>query len=633
MRIRLTEFRGEVPRASRYALPPHIAERAVNCDLSGGNIAPLPAPAPITEAPESTETIYYYRGRWLALPYRTRVVRSLNALDKHERIYYISPTGPKVRGVVDGEEREYDLGVPAPATAPTCSVRALTDTIWRPEWTYQYEDKIGNVTQTGPIPPDTIVAQQPGSVYRLTAIPPRTTAGAADKFILVLNAYGPNGNYLGTVFPDASVHASESSFYTGHHRVAAKQRASGGVVYFTLSYTQLETQLRASLVTERRYCYTWVSVMGEEGPPSDFSPLVSVAPTQECVLTGFDTNVPGERAITAIRIYRTAGGDWLFVAEIPRDQSEYIDRASDGDLGEALPSLNWAPPPTDLRSLVAMPAGFLAGLSGRSVRCSAPMMPHAWPEQYTYTFPDELIGLAVSMDTLVIAGRDNIYLLTGSAPEALSPAESPLQRGCLAETSITAESDGVICATADGLAMHIGENGQIITEDILSRPNWLNLRPEQANACVYNNQYFFWTESAGYAINLRPEQKWLIRVTPRLRAMYIHPEDDRLYGVQDGRIVCWAAGENHLEATWTSRPLLWPWPWAPVWARVQAASHPVTFRLYREGRLIWEKQTRDNEAFILPQLTPAKDWQMEVQTRCEVYELTIGDDIEEIKAP
>ena len=169
----------------------------------------------------------------------------------------------------------------------------------------------------------------------------------------------------------------------------------------------------------RAYVYTYVTAWGEEGLPSD-PQVVSGFINGTWAVTGTRTSGPGVGYnIVKKRIYRvvtgTATATYLFVAEIDIGQAEYSDTLLTTQLGEAIPSADWFPPPSNLKQIVVTPTGICVGHDGSSIFASEPNVPHAWPYQLPVDTP--IAGLQVFGDRVFVATYGNPYVLSGLTPD------------------------------------------------------------------------------------------------------------------------------------------------------------------------------------------------------------------------
>src|SRR5262249_47765814 len=154
------------------------------------------------------------------------------------------------------------------------------------------------------------------------------------------------------------------------------------------------------------YVYTWVTVNGEEGPPS---PATTTNDKSDALYTiGLTAPLPADTAnrnLTKTRIYRSvvsAQGvpTFYFVDEIPITTLTYADDhavLTDALVinNEQLPSTTWAGPPADLQGLIGLANGMLAGWRFNEVWFCEPYNPHAWPPAYVIAVEGNIVGLGV----------------------------------------------------------------------------------------------------------------------------------------------------------------------------------------------------------------------------------------------
>jgi hypothetical protein len=248
-------------------------------------------------------------------------------------------------------------------------------------------------------------------------------------------------------------------------------------------------------VETRAYVYTYVSTFGavkEESGPSPAA-TVDVEVTGSVTVNGFATTPTTGYNITHRRIYRTIVGassvSYAFVAEIPVATTSYVDSLSVTQLGESLPTLNYAPPPDGLKGLVAMPNGILAGFKDNEVWFCEPYLPHAWPVAYSLSVEYPIVGLGVYDTTLVVMTTKFPYLITGTTPAAMTQTKLPLQQPCASKRSIASDQYGVLYASPNGL-VSIGAGTQdIITTPLYTRDEWQTLTPTSMLGVIYNNLY------------------------------------------------------------------------------------------------------------------------------------------------
>lgn len=256
-------------------------------------------------------------------------------------------------------------------------------------------------------------------------------------------------------------------------------------------------------VETRAYVYTNVSTFGsvkEESAPSPAATVTVTTSGATVTVAGWSAAPTGGYNITHRRIYRTITGSstvtYSFVAEIPVATASYVDNKTVAQLGSELPSLYWNEPPTDLKGLVAMPNGILAGFRGNQVWFSEPYYPHAWPEGYMLTVDYPIVGLGVYETTLVVLTTKFPYLISGVSPTSMSQQKLPIPQPCVSKRSIASDQYGVLYASPNGLVSLGSGNQDVVTVPLYTRDEWQSLNPSTMKSMIYNNMYMgFYTDS------------------------------------------------------------------------------------------------------------------------------------------
>lgn len=301
------------------------------------------------------------------------------------------------------------------------------------------------------------------------------------------------------------------------------------------------------------YVYTFVNDLGEESAPSLASATVQ-RPDGVSVTVTTPTSAPSgissTYGVTTKRIYRATTGNtgtaFRFVAEIPLATADYEDVLTDADLGEVLESEEFDLPPDDLRGLIALPNGVLAGFSKNQLCLSAQNRPHAWPVGNRLTVDTDIVGIA-NIDTTIIVGTESyVYTASGNDPAAYSMSAPGSAQACVAKRSMryVNEQVGVAYASPDGLMASLGPTSvRNITEGVFTRRQWQDLRPETIRAVVYDDIYVFAfgdmnSGSGGtYMLDLKQTGFGLVRIDFLPTAMFTDPLTDKLYMVEAGPVV------------------------------------------------------------------------------------------------
>ena len=262
----------------------------------------------------------------------------------------------------------------------------------------------------------------------------------------------------------------------------------------------------SDLIVDRAYVYTYVSIYGEEGPPSD-AKLVSGS--SDGVWTISNMSVGPEdadvRKITKKNIYRSISffGDanFFYVATVPIGSTSYIDSKSTEEvsLNSTLESTSFFPPPEGLSGLTAHPNGFFVGFVGRNIYFSEPYRPHAWPPEYTLSTLGDIIGLGVFDTTIVIGTNGHPYTATGIVPNGIILTKHDTAEPCIGRYGIVSMPFGVYYPSPNGL-MLVSPNGFTnATKALMTKEDWqARYKVRDFDAARYQYQYVaFYTPTNG----------------------------------------------------------------------------------------------------------------------------------------
>lgn len=331
--------------------------------------------------------------------------------------------------------------------------------------------------------------------------------------------------------------------------------------------------------TENRvYVYTYVSTFGsvlEESAPSPPATVTCNVAGSTVTVSGFST-APTTSAgynITAIRIYRTISSTYTYVGQVSVTPSTGAASGSFSDttatanlIGVTLPSLNYTPPPSDLKGLVAMPNGVLAGFVGNQVWFCEPYLPHAWPTAYMMTVGAPIVGLGVFGQTLVVCTTSNPYLITGSTPGAMTQEKLPLPEPCVSKRSIASDMFGVLYASPNGV-VSIGQGVMdVITRPLLTRDEWATYTPSSMLGVIYQNMYIVFYTASGVQqalVFIRGDNPPMIELETGAKAVFQEPSTASVFVVSPTNNQVYqldADPVNNLFYEWTSKRFILPRP-------------------------------------------------------------------------
>jgi hypothetical protein len=554
-------------------------------------------------------------GYWFHWTGDVDVDRGPVAGDTTERTYYTDGVQPKmtyspiaVQSGTDYPVASYDLGIPAPASAPVAA--KITNS-----------GNITGATKANPVQITTSAAHnlQDADIVRITNVGGMTQI---------------NGRRFKITVVDATHFTLDDEDGTGHGTYT-----SGGT---------WEEKFDAADVRSRAYVMTYVSGIGEEGPPSGPSNIVSTGPGQQVDLSGLPTGPGGNYNITAKRLYRTvtgAGGTtYNFLVELALATTTYTDKKLDENLGELLPSEGWVAPPAAMKGIIAAANGIMAGFKGNELILSEPYQPHAYPVDYRKTTTHPIVAIAAFDTNIVAATEANPWVATGLHPASMAFRELAIGQGCASKRSMRSLGDfGVVYASPDGLVLISHGAAQIITEQLFSVDEWRQYNPSSMRGLVHDDRYYcFYTKKEGTQGGFYIDPKNIARGVVFLDFYTIggfrDPLADALYLIQDNLIKQFE-GDSSSKLTWTWRSRLYVQgivePYTAV--RIVADSYSdLLFRLYAEPiegggmSLVFQAPVHSDRPFRAPGGYTSRKIEVELTGTDDVRSIAIAESVAEL---
>ena len=252
-----------------------------------------------------------------------------------------------------------------------------------------------------------------------------------------------------------------------------------------------------------KYTYffvTWVDAYGYEsgvspasyarnGDESGYSDQTLEYNDGQTVAFAFEDASTIPQDAVAVRVYKVVSGSESqaiqFIKEVTplQAQSGFTVKVLDADAGESLPQLE--SPPGDLSGIVRMPGNYYAGFirsAPKSVAFSEIDIPTSWPYDYRYDVEDNVVCLAATVNTLFVLTDGRVYVLSGTAPEAMTISKLADSAACLSARSVCVHQNAVYFASNDGLYMiyadaDYGMLCKNITEKMMTREQWQDYNP------------------------------------------------------------------------------------------------------------------------------------------------------------
>jgi hypothetical protein len=381
-------------------------------------------------------------------------------------------------------------------SGPMLSIGFPSDPGGSPSLTLQQSQSLAPIVRGATLAADAFAGVVVGTWYKLKMTFTRTTFSAATVVGQLLDNAGT------TVIAEVSATVALAG---GNVMVSSSNNGPSGegtsVVEFDNILVQASGAFDSPTSTATSYVYTFVNDLGEESAPS-FASATVLRPDGVSITvttpTGVPSSVSSEYGITTKRIYRAATGAtgtvFLFVAEIPVGQADYVDSVPDTELGEPLESEDWDLPPDDLRGILALPNGVMVGFRRNQLCLSAQNRPHAWPVRNRLNTDTDIVGIG-NIDTTVVIGTESFpYVASGNDPAAYSMAKFEVPQACVSKRSFAYLTGiGVVFASPDGLVAVSGV-GQVrnLTETIFTREQWQALEPESIIGIAHDDVYHFY---------------------------------------------------------------------------------------------------------------------------------------------
>lgn len=449
--------------------------------------------------------------------------------------------------------------------------------------------------------------------------------------LVALNAYGVTVELYGAIEPFAVI----STNTTGS---SAELNFRGGT-YPTKAIYSLQTSegyVDEDESTETRvYTWTWVNKEGGfsiESAPAPASNGVDVRAGQNVNISGLQDAPGGEYVFTDRRIYRSVNGIYLFVKEIPAANTTFIDDVDPDELGEELPTLNWAAPPSNLKGLTNLPNGLMAGFVGRDVYFCDPYHPYAWPEEYIQTIDYPIVGFGRMDTTLAVLTTGVPYFIQGTHPTTMAVTKSDLQQACVSKRSIVSHGGAVFYAAPDGLMMLSPSGSKIVTENLFSYDQWQSyFKPESIHAYQHDSQYIAFydngTTQGGFIFDMRTGQ--IITHDIYAEAGFQDLQRDKLFlAFSDRSLKVWGQGSTK-SYTWKSKLFTQPQEVSFSCGQLEAESYPMTMKIYADGNLIHTQTVQNRNPFRLP-AKRGRDWEFQVEGSNEVFSAAIATSMTEL---
>lgn len=332
-------------------------------------------------------------------------------------------------------------------------------------------------------------------------------------------------------------------------------------------------------IQETFYFQTWVDPYGYESGVSPQSvcrygideeykaePLqyndgdrVTIAALEESEVPNGGGTVDNPKPGYKRRIYKVWVGNETasinFVTEFAdAPWQEHTITIDDENNGEVLTELR--SPPGDLTNMTFMPGdrGFYVGYSKsrpKTVMFSDIDIPVSWPIDFQYDIDENIVGLAVTANSVFVLTEGNPWVFSGTEPVSMTSVHLASSMSCVSERSICAYNNRVFFASNVGIGMIYNDatSGTVVTnltEKIFTKEQWQAYNPSSCLMRIYDDAlHLFFTISGESGVS---HKGLIIDMNENMDAVTTHSEEatclctdnktDTLYYVrtQDGEV-------------------------------------------------------------------------------------------------
>lgn len=567
--LRLNTFSGIIPKLPPALLPPTNATIAQNCDFGYGELRNTNDGVQLSTLANAAQSIYTDDGLlFFSWPNDVNAARSPIAADPYNRLYYSNGSDFRVAsrdlmtttGGVPASS--YRVGVPRPTVAPTLVATPAPDPTTGTTFTAQFFYESAGVKyqeQTIALTQVTVGAEW---TFPMPSAQSSTPGGANPQIELIGKDSGGNTTF--------DIYTQTSSFTGTSANVAdwnlAMTAPTSGNTY-TLDLTA-SAQQGANQQTVA-FCYTYVNLYGEEGPPSDPTLVTHEIGLEIDVTVTLDTFTADYCPISEIRIYKTPEGS--SVASYFYSGSVSIlalgggptwvfqDTTPSSSLAEQLASTGYYAPPANLVGVMSLPNGILAGWVDNALYFCVAYMPWAWNPAFELTFPNRIVGALPMGSGLVLNTTAQPYVVSGITPDSMTAAPLNITQAGISKWAISNVNGQVMYASHEGIVVVVGVLGSLTYSDrFFTRDVW----KQKYEAGFANMRFANWdgrlivyaSDNSFTPFMLRFDETGgtmteLPNFTPA--CTFISPITDGLYYVA-GTNVYQFAGGNPMTTTWQS---------------------------------------------------------------------------------
>jgi hypothetical protein len=371
----------------------------------------------------------------------------------------------------------------------------------------------------------------------------------------------------------------------------------------------------------KSYVYCYKNKWGEISAPSYPSDIVYVKDGDAVVLSGFAAQDPSY-CITSILIYRTetskdrgnettnaANSASLLVAEIPATQGSYSDTVLAKDLGTALETEGFAPPPKGLQGISRIKdLNVLFGFDGKQLHFSEINNFHHWPDEQVITL-DDTVRAVCEVDGQIYVATDGFPYTVGAAPADNGSREvfkhKVAHRMIGDKKGFAALPNGMVYVSEVGVILLGGKSiPTILTDAYLAPSDWQQLQPHSIHLQYWNSDLYIFGKVKSFSVRIprtgeaAEEAHGLIQITDMPTDSYVDRRN-QMFLLQNGQIEHFRNGTAYRNYIYRSTETHLGGDVSMTSAKVMGSGN-VAIEMFNEARSRLNRPVRMNRIFRLP---------------------------------
>lgn len=410
-------------------------------------------------------------------------------------------------------------------------------------------------------------------------------------------------------------------------------------------------------VADRVYVYTFVDHWGAEGPPSPASSLLPQMATDDTAnVSGFEAFPAGYNFTNGkYRIYRSVTGsvltDYQYVGEV--SSGTFNDDKLASELGEVIPTRSWYPPESDVQGMCLAPNGSLVAFKDNTIFMSEPYMPSAWPPEYQHTVDADIVSVAPFSASVAVLTNSHPYTISGAIPVAAQVRKMDNEEACINKKATVTIGNGVYYASPNGISMVSQGGAQIASRESMTREQWANFNPTEAQAFVYDDKYGLIYDSTGLLTSdihgisdpyapqtgiwwMDNDEKFYKSWSCASGVPAVRPDDEALFVYCDGAFVqknmSPLDGALPIEYKWVSKEFEAERPVCYSVLQIEADDYPILVSVFADDRRVYYNNVVNGDAVRLPGGFKAKTWVVQLQGKSKVYKINVYESMAELSA-